>query len=185
MDRPSCFDFAEFNREKSKCFIVNYGSPRFSEVDRYKMLWNGHIINYFEDATETMFSNLVQKKITSALHEEKGVLVAICDYTVKMRSPVAAKDNMSVVLRPLSFKYGIVEFEQALMVEGKVKFYGKINYILVDAKTMTRLYPVPEYVKKEMDNMFAVFNSDKKEAPEKRKPVELGKEKSAPLAGQA
>ena len=156
MSRVGYFDLIKTNRLNAVHFIVNYGVPRFSEIDRYNILLNSQIINYFEDATGIFMSSLIKDGVIDSL-QEKGVSVAIYDYAVKMRSPIRPKDEMSIALRPTSFKFGLLEFEQSLMVNGKVKAHGRINHVLVEAKTMARVYPIPDFIQKEIDNVFRVF----------------------------
>lgn len=156
-DPENPFDWIEFRRKKYKYFVVEYGRPRFQELDSYAIMWNGHFVNYFENARQQLgrFTDL-----NSRLLEEYGYQIPIHSYHVKMRKPVEANDDMRVAVRPVSFKSGLVDFEHLMLVNGEVHATGTTIHAVLDMKERQIVYPFPDIVWEIVTRVFKPFEDD-------------------------
>lgn len=145
-----------FRRREHKYFVVNYGRPRFSELDSYAIMWNGHFVNYFENARQLLGRHT---GLDTRLLEEYGFQIPIHSYTVKMRTVVEANDDMRVAVRPLSFKAGLIEFEHLMLVNGEVRATGTTTHAVINNETRSIEYPFPEIVWDVIKRVFTPFGA--------------------------
>ena len=150
------FEMLTFRRETAKYFVVNYGPPRFSELDSYAIMWNGHFVNYFENARQQLGKNT---DLNSRLLEEYGFQIPIHSYQVKLRKPIEANDEMRVAVRPPHFKGGLLEFEHLMMVGTEIRATGTTTHAVIDMKTRSIAFPMPELVFQVVNRVFTPFQA--------------------------
>lgn len=155
------YEMITYHRRSERYFVVEYGPPRFSELDSYAIMWNGHFVNYFENARQQLGR---VTGLNSRLLEEYGFQIPIHSYTVKMRKPVEANDVMRVAVRPLQFKGGLLEFEHLMLVNGEVRATGTTNHAVIEMKTRSIVFPVPQLVTEIIARVFKPFKEETAEA---------------------
>jgi YbgC/YbaW family acyl-CoA thioester hydrolase len=148
------FEEIGFRRAVEKYFVVHYGPPRFNELDSYAILWNGHFVNYFENARQQLGK---ATGLNTRLLEEAGFQIPIYGYNVKLRKPVEANDEMRVAVRPLQFKNGLLEFEHMMMVCDEIRALGNTTHAVIDKKTRSIAYPMPDLVFEIVNRVFSPF----------------------------
>ncbi len=148
------FEEITFRRIKERYFVVHYGPPRFNELDSYAIMWNGHFVNYFENARQQLGK---MTGLNSRLLEESGFQIPIYGYNVKLRKPVEANDEMRVAVRPLHFKNGLIEFEHFMLVGEEVRAIGNTTHAVIDIKTRSIAYPMPDLVFEIVNRVFLPF----------------------------
>jgi acyl-CoA thioesterase FadM len=148
------FQDITFQRRTEKYFVAEIGEPRFNELDSYSMVWNGHYINYFANTLQ-MFGKYAN--LSAGLLEECGFQIPLYSYFVKMRNPIFANDEMKVGVRPVSFRKGLIEFSHLILVADEVRVTGNTVHAVVDSKTRSMVYPLPELVHAVVGQIFAHF----------------------------
>lgn len=149
------FELVTFRRETAKYFLVDYGPPRFNELDSYAIMWNGHFVNYFENARQQLAK---YTELNTTLLESYGFQVPIHSYQVKLRKPIEANDAMRVAVRPLHFKGGLLEFEHLMMVGAEIRAVGTTTHAVIEMKTRSIAFPMPELVHDVINRVFKPFH---------------------------
>jgi acyl-CoA thioesterase FadM len=150
------FQNISFQRRTEKYFVAEIGVPRVNELDLYSMVWNGHYINYFANTLQ-MFGK--HTNLSAGLLEEYGFQIPLYSYFVKMRNPIFPNDEMRVAVRPVSFRKGLIEFSHLILVADEVRVTGNTIHAVVDSKTRSMVYPLPELVRAVVDQIFAHFKN--------------------------
>lgn len=156
-ERFCSFENITFQRRTEKYFVVEYGRPRFNELDSYGILWNGHFVNYFENARQMLGRHT---RLDTVLLEEYGFQIPIHSYHVKMRKAVEANDDIRVAVRPLHFKGGLVEFQELLLVGDEVRATGTVIHAVLDKVERRIVFPFPEIVFQIVNRVFEPFRDE-------------------------
>lgn len=148
------FEMIKFRGKEQKYFVVDFGYPRFGEIDGYNVMWNGHYINYFETSRfyYSKYMNLTTKVI-----EDYGFQVPIYSYNVQMRNPTLQNDRIRVGVRPVSFRKGMLDLFHILLDDKEIKAVGNIIHAVIDKDTRTIPFPVPDVVNEIVGKFFAPF----------------------------
>lgn len=160
-----------FHRRTENYFVVEYGRPRFNELDSYAIMWNGHYVNYFENARQLLGR---YTDLNSVLLAEYGFHIPIHSYHVKMRKPIEANDDMRVAVRPISFKGGLIEFDHLMLVGDEVRATGTVMHAVIDMKERRIVFPFPEIVNEVIQRVFKPFKEAEAAANESSAPMAAG-----------
>ena len=145
-----------FRGKEKNYVVVDLGFPRFSEVDFYQVVWNGHYVNYFETARLELCRSF---DVELSKISEWGCYLPVHNYEVNVTRPVFLKDRMHVAARLDGFSQGILDFSHLLLVDGRIRAHGKVKHVLVDSKTLEILSEPPELVRASFDRMSELFFS--------------------------
>lgn len=148
------FEKIKFRNQVNRYFMVDFGLPRFSEIDSYQVLWNGHYINYFETARQYYGRHM---NLGTAAFERYGFQIPVYSYNVNMRSAVMAGQNIRVGVRPVSFKKGLIDLFHVLLADDEIKAVGHIVHAVVETTTKSIPYPMPPIVTEIVGQFFAPF----------------------------
>lgn len=151
------YEKIKFRGQEMTYFLVDFGMPRFSEIDAYQIMWNGHYINYFETSRQYFTAHL---KMGTGLFEKYGFQTPIYSYSVQMRKPVTAEEHLRVGVRPMSFKKGMLDLFHVMIGDGEIKAVGNIVHAVIEKETRSIPYPMPEIVNQIMGRIFAPFESE-------------------------
>ena len=153
-DPNNPFETIRFRNQSHRYFMVDFGLPRFSEIDSYDVLWNGHYINYFETA-RLYYGKFMQ--IGTDAFERHGFQIPVYSYNVNMRNAVVAGQSIRVGVRPVSFKKGLIDLFHVLIADGEIKAVGHIVHAVIETKTRSIPYPMPPIVVNIVGQFFAPF----------------------------
>lgn len=151
------FERVKFRGQERKYFMVDFGLPRFSEIDGYQVMWNGHYVNYFENS-RVYYNDYL--KLGTQLFEDYGFQVPVHSYNVQMRNVVVSTDRIRVGVRPMYFKKGLLELFHLLMVGNEVRAQGSIIHAVIMKDTRMIPYPMPPIVNQIIGRIFAPFKED-------------------------
>ena len=152
MENP--FEDVPFRRATERYFVVHYGTPRFNELDPYGVLWNGHFVQYFENARQQLGKFT---KLNPRILDQAGFHMFVYGYNVKLRKIIEVNDEMRVAVRPLQFKNGLIEFEHLMLVGDEVRAVGNTTHAVIDKNTRSIAYPMPDLVFEIVNRVFQPF----------------------------
>lgn len=156
-NKENPFEMVKFRGREMKYFVVDFGLPRFSEIDAYQIMWNGHYVNYFESSRQYLAAYM---NMGTGLFEKYGFQTPIYSYNVQMRNPVTAQEHVRVAVRPMSFRKGMLDLFHVLMANGEVKAVGNIVHAVIEKETRSIPYPIPDVVNEIIGRIFAPFSDD-------------------------
>ena len=153
----------ELNMEQIKPFKYKgksrlyYWSPlyqaRFSEIDQYNILWNGHYISYFEEAR---FSLLSHFNVSISDLDEANLILPVRGYNIELRKPIMAQDKFQVLVRPSFVFEGVIKFQHLLICNEKVHATSELSHVIVHKETgLYSLKPPKAFA----DGMVKLFNA--------------------------
>lgn len=149
-----------FRGTTKKYFVHEVGTPRFNEIDAYKVLWNGHYVSYFENA-RLAFCRFCGWDFQ--VFADMGYLMPVVRYRVDVRKPVFLEDSISVAVRPefksLGYSSQKFEFNHLLLVGDEVRAASSVDHMFMEAgqgvpaATPQEFYNVFNPVAKEFDGL--------------------------------
>ncbi len=135
---------------------------RFSEVDQYKVLWNGHYVQYFELARLELcqyfnFSLGSLSQISCAL--------PVHSYNLEIKIPITLNDSFFVYVRPESFENSMLVFKHLLVSKHKVHALGTFKHILLNTQENTIMNELTPNVAHLISPMLEKFQKEIDEKP--------------------
>src|SRR5688572_22658355 len=114
--------------------------PRFSEIDHYGVVWNGHYLQYFETARIELchFFHLNPQAM-----QEKGLLLPVVSYSVDIMRPLGPSDEFTIAVRPSLVQRGILEFFHILTVQNVPQATCKVRHGFVNQETLEVYFEIP------------------------------------------
>lgn len=137
-------------------YVADIGTPRFSDIDRYGVVWNGCYINYFEQGRHELGQKLGfdLEGVRAA-----GFYFPVARMDINFKSPIFPKDRIEVAVRVERGGIGDSEFlfEHLLLVEGKVRATAKVRQYLTSAATGELVYHIPDSIRGILQPMAEAF----------------------------
>ena len=143
MEAKSYYKEIRFKRKNKRYFFIDCSGARISEIDAYKVLWNGHYVNYFEQARIELCKT---KGFNMNTLEDLGFYLPVYHYNIYIKAPVLANESFSIGVRPREFSESSFMFEHVLMVNNEVRAYGEVQHVAVDKQTKQMVFSIPEEV---------------------------------------
>lgn len=112
--------------------------PRYSEVDMQKVVFNGHWLNYFDDASTRFFESLGFDP------RNLGFEVMVVRATLDFRGPAAFDDVVRIEVAPDRLGNASFDLRFRGQVEGAPACEGVITYVCVtpDARQSSPMPPL-------------------------------------------
>jgi len=148
------FEHIKFKRKNDKYYIVDFGTPRFSEIDSYHVMWNGHYINYFEAARIELCRH-IGFDLDSLV--KLGCYLPVYNYDITMKKPVLAGEKISVAVTPQELSHSSIKFKHILLVDGEVRAYGEVQHIPTDTESLNIIYNLSEEIVEILAPFIKVF----------------------------
>jgi len=142
---------AKFRGKNNKYYRSLPQRVRFSEIDQYGVLWNGHYIQYFESARLELCEFF---KFNLGSLANAGIALPIHNIEIEIKAPIQRDDTFHIYVRPKRFESGMIDFFHFIKSEdGKLLATSKVRHILYDmekneiikvlnAKTKEVIYPM-------------------------------------------
>ena len=143
-------------RKQSQNYFVTKFHPRFNEVDSYKVVWNGHYVNYFEEARTSLCRNF---GISLDALADLGFYLPVYKYNVTMRKPIFLDDEMHVCVRPNFTNPTVFEFQHLIMVKDEVRVTGSVQQVALSKETGQIMFELPKEVLKFLTPLYEAFTN--------------------------
>ncbi len=150
------FKLINFRGKTHRYFIYHVGHPRFNEIDAYGVVWNGHYVNYFENARHALCRHY---NFDMAVLAKLGFYLPVYKYQVSIRKPLRSDDFITVAVRLSSSQTNQSEFTHLLMSKNNIHAYGQVEHALTDHSGQIVLQP-PDHIIKYLDQIAKGKNLD-------------------------
>jgi YbgC/YbaW family acyl-CoA thioester hydrolase len=137
------FKKIKFRGKMENYFLYKVGLPRFNELDSYGVVWNGHFVNYFETARLDLCRHY---GFDMKLLSDNGCYLPVYSYSLNIRKPVFARDEMVVAVRPSALEENVMDFSHLLLVNDDIRAYGTVRHVAMSKETGSLFMTLPEHL---------------------------------------
>ncbi|MBI4042419.1 MAG: acyl-CoA thioesterase [Deltaproteobacteria bacterium] len=159
-ENRSPFREIRFRGKSRLCFVHEIGYPRFNEIDEYKVVWNGHYLNYFEIVRHECCRHC---GFDLELLAKNGCYLPVYQYQVSIRRPVFSSDWITAAVTPVKLEENRFEFLHFILIGDDVRAVGTVTHVPMSQEKGEVLFSLPRNVANIFTLLKEKFDHEEKE----------------------